>query len=198
MPDDPYPVVSVPARLDVEESRGTRLKFWVRVPPEDDPWLLKVPRPNTGEHWAEKIAAELGRLIGVNCAQVELARCTEHSAFGLRLRQGGKERQHEQPRLLATICKSFLPAEYTTDREYRFFHGWEVLEHVVDGYDTALRFGQRDHNIKNISAALAELMAVGSMNPMPLWDSAMEDLASYALLDGIIGNTDRHHESVRT
>ena len=30
---------------------------------------------------------------------------------------------------------------------------------------------------------------------MPRWDYVMEDLASYALLDGIVGNTDRHHEN---
>ena len=197
MPDTPYPVIPIPARLDVEESRGTRTKFWVRIPPEYDPWLLKIPRPNTGEHWAEKIVAEIGRLIGVDCAEVELAQCTEQAAFGLRLGREGKERQPRptEQRLLATICKSFLPGESTTPTEYQFFHGWEVLQHVVDGYDTALRFGQRDHNVKNITTALAELMGVESMNPMPLWDNAMEDAASYALLDGIIGNTDRHHEN---
>ena len=30
---------------------------------------------------------------------------------------------------------------------------------------------------------------------MPQWDHEMETLLSYALLDGIIGNTDRHHEN---
>ena len=56
---------------------------------------------------------------------------------------------------------------------------------MIDGYDTALRFGQRDHNVKNISSALAKMMGVHSVNPMPRWDGAMENLASYALLDGI-------------
>ena len=189
-----YPVIPIPARLDVEESRGTRPKFWVRIPPEHDPWLLKIPRPDTGEHWAEKIVAEIGRLIGVDCAEVELAQCTEQATFGLRLRREGKDRSTER-RLLASICRSFLPDGPTTAAEYHFFHGWEVLQYLVDGYDTAIRFGQRDHNVKNISAAVAQWMGVDTMNPMPRWDYAMEDLASYALLDGIIGNTDRHHEN---
>ena len=197
MRDVPYPVVSVPTRLDVEESRGTRPKAWVRIPPEGDPWLLKIPRPNTGEHWAEKIAAEIGGMIGVECAHVELARYGEQAALvGLRLSQDGQERPPQtQSKLLGTICRSFLPDAQETAAEYYFFHGWEVLQHVVDGYDTALRFRQRDHNVKNIGAALAELMGVHSMNPMPQWDYAMENLASYALLDGVIGNTDRHHEN---
>ena len=196
MSDVPYPVVPVPTRLDVGESRGTRPKAWVRIPPEHEPWLLKIPRPNTGEHWAEKIAAEIGTLIGVECAQVELARCSEQLPLG-HPRQDDQERPPRQTPsgLLATICRSFLPDAQTTTAEHHFFHGWEVLQHVVDGYDTALRFGQRDHNIKNISTALAQWMGVGTMNPMPRWDYVMEDLASYALLDGIVGNTDRHHEN---
>lgn len=197
MPAAPYPVVPVPATLDVDERQGTRPKAWIRIPPAGDRWLLKVPRAGTGEHWAEKVAAELGRLIDVDCAQVELARYSERAAIGLRLPGHVKEQRPGQtePTLLATICRSFLPDEYATEREYRFFHGWEVLQHLVDGYDTALRFGQRDHNVKNISSALAKMMGIRSMNPMPRWDEAMENLASYALLDGIVGNTDRHHEN---
>ena len=196
MPDDPYPVVPVPARLDVEEGRGTRPKAWVRIPPENDPWLLKIPRPNTGEHWAEKIAAEIGGLIGVNCAQVELARFAHQAAFP-RLWQGGPTTPpgQAQSSLAATVCRSFLPDAWTTGAEYDFFHGWEVLQQLVEGYDTALRFGQLDHNVKNIATALTVSMGVDTMNPMPMWQRAMESLASYALLDGIIGNTDRHHEN---
>ena len=177
------------------EEPGPRPGF--RIPPEGDPWLLKIPRPNTGEHWAEKIAAEIGGMIRVECAHVELARYGEQAALvGLRLSQDGQERPPQtQSKLLGTICRSFLPDAQETAAEYYFFHGWEVLQHVVDGYDTALRFRQRDHNVKNIGAALAELMGVHSMNPMPQWDYAMENLASYALLDGVIGNTDRHHEN---
>ncbi|MCY4662203.1 MAG: hypothetical protein OXF93_20730 [Acidobacteria bacterium] len=195
MPADPYPVVPVPTRLDVEEGRGTRPKAWVRIPPENDPWLLKIPRPNTGEHWAEKIAAEIGGLIGVDCAQVELARCPR--ATFARLRQENQDTPPGQTRasLLATVSRAFLPDARTTTAEYAFFHGWEVLQQAVDGYDTALRFGQRDHNVKHIATAVAQWMGVGTMNPMPLWDYAMESLVSYALLDGIIGNTDRHHEN---
>ena len=33
------------------------------------------------------------------------------------------------------------------------------------------------------------------MNPRPGWEHLLEQLASYALLDGLIGNTDRHHEN---
>ena len=65
----------------------------------------------------------------------------------------------------------------------------------IDGYDADLRFGQREHNVKNIVSATVQLMSIGSPNPMPLWDMELKTLASYALLDGLIGNTDRHHEN---
>ena len=79
--------------------------------------------------------------------------------------------------------------------EYDLFHGWQVLQWVVEGYDTSLRFGQREHNIKNITFAMADLMAVNTVNPMAHWDHVFEELVSYALIDGLIGNTDRHHEN---
>ena len=201
MPDQPYQVVRVPARLDTPESKGTRTKFWVTLSDQEVRWLLKIPRPNTGEHWAEKIAAEVGRLIGVDCAQVELARCVEQAVFAVSSDQP-QEQPPTQPTegdLLATICKSFFPDEYVDDTDYHFLQGWEVLQFAVEDYDSGRRFGQRDHNVKNITVALAQLMGLQGMNPgmnpMPRWDYALEALASYALLDGLIGNTDRHHEN---
>ena len=195
MPDEIYQIVSVPTIWDVPESRGTRKKFWLRIGGGTDRWLLKIPRTDTGEHWAEKVTAEIGRLIGVDCAHVELARCVEKAVFRHNLDELQEEQQAQQTdsTLLATICKSFLPDEL--DKEYDFFHGWEVLQYVVEGYDTNRRFGQRDHNVKNIVAALADFMGINSQNPMPRWDDTLEDLVSYALLDGLVGNTDRHHEN---
>ena len=197
MPHEPYRVVSVPAKTDVPESRGTRTKFWITIPGDEHPWLLKIPRTDTGEHWAEKVAAEVGRLVGVDCAQVELARCVQHAMFGQDLDQHPERLpgQHAQPQLLTTICKSFLPDVYAENTDVAFLQGWEVLQHFIEDYDAHRRFGQRDHSIKNIVGAFAQLMDVGSANPMPRWDYVMEDLASYALLDGLIGNTDRHHEN---
>ena len=61
-------------------------------------------------------------------------------------------------------------------------------------YDVNRVWLNRAHNIKNIIAAIVEIAGVGRTNPMAGWDTMM-DLASYALLDGLVGNTDRHHEN---
>ena len=192
-----YPIISIPTQLDAREHRGARTKFWVRIEGGNDRWLLKIPRPSTGEHWAEKVAAEIGHLVGIECAQVELAQCVDEAAIE-RGFQRGRDEAHVQrttPILLGTICKSFVPDAVATDEEYYYFHGWQILQWVVENYDTKLRFGQRDHNLKNITVALADIMGVDTLNPMPKWDYAFEHMASYVLLDGLVGNTDRHHEN---
>ena len=194
---EPYPIVSIPTEPDARENRGARTKFWVRIEGGTDRWLLKIPRPNTGEHWAEKVTAEIGRLVGIECAQVELAQCSDEAVFANGLQEARDETHAQRAAsvLLGTICKSFVPEAVATDKEYYYFHGWQILQWVIESYDTKLRFGQRDHNIKNITIALADIMGINTSNPMPRWDDAFEQLASYVMLDGLIGNTDRHHEN---
>ena len=173
-----YPVkpINIPPRR--MEGRGTRRKFWIVGENDQTEWLLKFPRQGTGEHWAEKIAAEIGRLIDVDTAKVELASSNDE---------------------LATICRSFLPDEdddeHSTWNAKAWFHGAEFLEMFTQGYDLERVWSNRAHNIKNIVSAVMVVAGVDGMNPMPKWDKMIEDLASYALLDGLIGNTDRHHEN---
>ena len=170
-----YPVVPISLPPHAAETVGSRRKFWIRDT------LLKFPRPGTGEHWAEKIAAEVGRLIDVNTAEVSLARS-----------QGQ----------LATICRSFLPDEAELDDPYSpaytWFHGREFLDLAIPDYSFDLIRHNRAHNPKNIITAILHMTDASSLNPMPGWDWMIEDLASYAILDGLIGNTDRHHENCDT
>ena len=63
---NPYRIVDVKPEWIVDpEAMGTRTKFWYRDPDQQINWLFKHPRPNTGEHWAEKIAAEVASVIGI-------------------------------------------------------------------------------------------------------------------------------------
>jgi len=159
------------------ETVGSREKFWISGEDHTN-WLVKFPRLGTGEHWAEKVAAEVGTLIGVNTAQVELARVQSQ---------------------LVTICRSFRPDEDALDVAdssiFICLDGCDFLEIAIAGYDSNLKRPNRAHNIKNIVASVLSNAGVGSLNPLPRWDEMIEDLASYAILDGLIGNTDRHHEN---
>ncbi len=55
------------------EQLGSKRKFWALMEEEPRPWLFKYARRNTGEHWAEKLGAELAGRLKVPHARVELA-----------------------------------------------------------------------------------------------------------------------------
>ena len=101
---------------------GTRFKFWCQPKGEDVRWLFKYPRPGSGEHWAEKIAAEVAGCLGISHAPVELASV-------------GASR--------GSISKSFV-------HEGRvLLHGNELLAKIMK-YDIKKTHGQSDHSLANI------------------------------------------------
>ncbi len=71
MPEE-YPIWSLPddAPEDIEQM-GSKEKFWFRR--DEARWLFKYPRENSGEHWAEKIVAELAVVLQIPAARVEFA-----------------------------------------------------------------------------------------------------------------------------
>ena len=170
---DYYPIFEVEPESafdpDRIESMGSKEKFWFRFPEEGESgsdWLFKFPRPDTGELWAEKIAAEVAQSLDIPHAEVELAVCRD---------------------VRGSVSKSFLQTN-----EW-LFHGNECMsdlfslmnfvEEQVPFYDTKKSYGQTDHNLASILAAIEQYG----------WDKA--DFAAYVLLDAVIGNTDRHHEN---
>ncbi len=56
-----------PEWVQADETMGTKDKAWFLLPETNERWLFKYARVNqgvsTGEHWAEKIAAEIAKLI---------------------------------------------------------------------------------------------------------------------------------------
>lgn len=170
-----FPIVPVTIPRGEIEGRGARRKIWVTLGSDSTQWLLKFPRPNTGEHWAEKVTAEIGQLFGINTARVDLARI-------------GAE--------LATVCQSFLTdddeAYNDADSFTSHFHGSEFLDVAIDYYDPYLVRGNRDHNVKTVMDAIQH---VGGANAVHNLREVLYELASYALLDALVGNTDRHHDN---
>lgn len=110
------------------EPLGSKEKFWYRPP--DDPgrdWLFKFPQHNTGQHWAEKIAAEVARVLGIRHARVELA--------VLQDRRG-------------SVTRSF------TGHGVDLWHGNQVLARTAEGYDEEATFRHSGHTLVNIWMAL--------------------------------------------
>jgi len=54
-----YKIIEVPSDSpEVIEQLGSKPKFWFRMPDDEQAWLFKFKRENTGEDWSEKIASD--------------------------------------------------------------------------------------------------------------------------------------------
>jgi hypothetical protein len=123
-----YQIVSIPstARGDIEPL-GSKEKFWVTLAGQH--WLFKEARANTGEDWAEKVAAEVAKLAGIDAAEVELAEFSGR---------------------LGCVCRSFVDLE----KGEGLVHGNEILGRLVTSYEPEKRFKQSDHTLDNIVRAI--------------------------------------------
>ena len=132
---DPYPVTEVLPEWNREgEEMGSKRKFWyLRPGPEEKTaWLFKYPQPNTGQHWSEKIAAEVAAVLEIPHARVELAVFSQDKG---------------------SVTKSFA------DNGRELVHGNQMLEWKVRGYDPGKRFRQSSHTLANIWKVLDDVFA---------------------------------------
>lgn len=129
----PYPIIEIePNSVIGDEQLGSKPKFWFSR--GEERWLFKERRPNTGEDWAEKVASEIAKLIGVNAADVELAR------YGDRL---------------GCASKSFVIKDSDA-----LVHGNEILAAQVAGYDRAKKQHHCDHTFDNLVTAIQKLLSM--------------------------------------
>ncbi len=126
--DTLYPVIQIhPDWVLEEEAMGSKEKFWFRENDDGPDWLFKYPQANTGQHWAEKIAAEVAGCLDILHARVELA-----------------EIQGEW----GSATESFA-------RDGRdLHHGNQILAGQLLDYDPNLHFHQSSHTLANIFEAL--------------------------------------------
>ena len=62
---------------DAPYGSGASEKIWLIDPKSNKTGIFKYPKIKTdgsitGEYWAEKVAAELSKLIGINCAEIDI------------------------------------------------------------------------------------------------------------------------------
>jgi hypothetical protein len=159
-----YPILTIqPESILGNEAMGSKEKFWFREQENTPQCLFKYPQENTGQHWAEKIAAEVAGELEILHARVELATFME---------------------VKGSATESFA-------REGReLYHGNQILAGKTLGYDPSRKFRQSDHTLSNIFSALDAVFKTPEMAR-----AAKERIAEYLVLDALIGNTDRHHET---
>ncbi len=126
---DFYPIITVEPEWVLEgEDMGSKEKFWYRAGIDKKGFLFKYPRKHTGEHWAEKIAAEVAACLDILHASVDLAE--------FRGERGSA----------------------TTSFAYGLFrmltHGNQLLGRAVPSYDPEVQFHQSAHTLENIWVTL--------------------------------------------
>ena len=124
-----FPVITVESHWVLEpEEMGSKRKFWYSPPGEPQQrWLFKYPQSGTGQHWAEKIAAEIAGSIGIPRAGVELA-----------VFNGDR----------GSATKSFA------HDGFELIHGNQILAAFLHDYDPQTRFRQSDHTVHNVLRAI--------------------------------------------
>jgi len=161
-----YEIESVDRRAKREhEQMGSKLKFWYQSGAKK--WLYKLCRPDTGEDWAEKVAAEVAALLGLPHAHVELAESEGKRGCVSLDFVGESELIHGNELLLAE------------DPQYPAEQFWRVRAHTVE-------------NVLRV-VALPGIRPPGS--PESLGMDAAHVFVGYLALDALVGNTDRHHEN---
>ncbi len=152
------------------EAIGTRPKQWLRDADEAS-WLFKEARTDderpSGQDWAEKVVAELAKLLGIAAATVELAHW--------RGRRG-------------IVSLNFVAKGAT------LVHGNELLSAKDPSYpQDQLRNNTPGYTVQAIRDVLEPYVghSVGSLPST----SAFESFFGYLVLDAWVNNTDRHHRN---
>jgi hypothetical protein len=165
-----FPIIEVPIdAAQAEEAMGSKFKFWYRHPELGD-CLFKRARPNTGEDWSEKIAAELCRLLGL-----------PHATYELATWEG-------QP---GTVSPNLLP------QNCDLIHGNDILAGMVSSYPKYEGYNVSQHTLQVVLSAisLSGLQLPPNWEAPPGVDGPVATFIGYLLLDAWIGNGDRHHEN---
>lgn len=173
----PYIIKKINVNPEYLEQLGTKEKFWFKLQGKDDQrFLFKYSRLNTGEHWSEKVAEQLCHALGIPHAPYEMAIMND-----------------ERPGI---VTPNIIP------NNCRMVMGNEVLHKdspanypsPIQGQERIVRV--KDHTITRVLGVLDKGEYDIPSSEYDLGDLNAADLfCGYLLLDALISNQDRHHEN---
>lgn len=165
-------------RLDLEPL-GTKEKVWFTVFDEpNEKYLLKMSRPNTGEHWSEYIACQLCKRLGIPCAEYEILPCTtENSEF----------------QRMAVVSENLVKEGFTMIMGNEFL--FQCFPHKYPTPEESKNAREKNHTISMIKSSLDSNVSIKPEWKFPKGFSAFDVFCEYLLLDVLISNQDRHHEN---
>ena len=170
-----YPIIEVPSgSAKAAEPLGAKPKFWFDGQ-DGLPWLCKIVRPNTGEDWAEIVAAGIAQLLDLPHA---------HYVFG----------EYEGRRCV--LSRTMVPPGAS------LIHGDELLSWLDPNYpvDSAPRhYAEPSHTLEAVFQGLERIFCAVPFEwrskAIPRPADGVDCFAGYIILDALIGNTDRHHQN---
>ncbi len=164
-----FEMIRVPDEASVDsEQLGTKEKFWYWH--NNQRYLFKAVRPDTGEHWSEKVACELCTLLGLPHAHYELA--------------VWKDR------------KGVITPSLVSEGE-QLVHGNELLAHVYSDYPSHEKYRVKQHTLKGLFVLMNNPVVQLPLDWEAIEgiETAFDVFIGYLLLDAWIANQDRHHEN---
>lgn len=171
-----FPIVPVdPTRAESLEQLGTKRKFWFNDE-QNRRILFKAEERNTGEDWAEKLACEFCRLLGLPHVHYELAVEAGSGTPGV-------------------VCETCSPPPWSLVLGNQLLMERDPKYPVDDGrkYKKV-----REHTVDAVAEALTHLNLppVGWLTDLPSGiTSALDVFVGYVMLDAWIANQDRHHHN---
>lgn len=176
-----YPIIILPkpilTRRRLEETTGTKTKYWLRNTITGREVMVKYGRPNTGEDWSEKLAYELGQKLHVPCPRVDL---------------------FEDPKGRGVLCWGFLrrPDPAVSAESVSLIHGNELLFQRDPEYPLGDSYGVVRHTLVAVEGALSSCRPITNHRSQKRASrDGFDTFVGYLMLDALIGNTDRHHEN---
>lgn len=164
-----YPILQISAdwREDTEQL-GSKSKFWFRRDNSNEFWLFKEARLSDGVVVGEDWAEKIA---------AEIAALLDIPAATVELAEFQGKRGSASLNFVNRSAGEAL------------LHGNEILFAWTHGaYEKTKIQKQSDHTLKNIFVAVSKTF----LERAP---EMLTQLASYVVLDALIGNTDRHHEN---
>lgn len=125
-----YPIITIKNDdIDQQEQLGSKEKFWCYIEGNDSQWLFKFNQEHTGQHWSEKIAAEIAAVLGMQHAPVELAEFDgRFGSIGESIARNGRQ----------------------------LIHGNQILSGLATGYNTDGRYKLKEYTIENIIISMTK------------------------------------------
>lgn len=165
-----YQIIQIPDDApEAPEQQGTKTKYWIHLNGEH--FLFKIGRENTGENWAEIVACQLCKLLGLPHAHYDFAVWNNHKGV---------------------VSKNIVPTDA------RLVMGNELLSIIDSNYPVEAKYGVKEHRLGRIFALLNHpviQLPIDWETPSPFIERAIDVFLGYLLLDAWIANQDRYHEN---